>query len=77
MRQGEDLKQRRSCGNCKAHEDNSCSLGYQNEERRGKEGKYIDTVPLEPCPKPLSTKRLFELLISKPIQSVHNSNQPL
>lgn len=49
------MKNNRSCYNCKAYEECSCCLGYEQDKG----------IPLEKCPKPLSTKKLHELIVNK------------
>lgn len=58
---------KKTCDKCKALEDGGkltviyrCELGYTQQ----------DGVPLEDCPKPLSTKKFVELLINKERQKL-------
>ncbi len=66
---------KRSCFGCKALDKNGdntyyCSLHYQNANIYNiKTGTVREVKPLEECPKPTSTKKLFDLLIKKTYQS--------
>ena len=55
------IKQRKICGDCKANENNTCALFY--DQKHLTNGYWIaNSIPLEPCPKPLSTKLFSECL---------------
>ncbi len=60
-----EIKQRKVCGACKACDfsSKSCDLGYETKIVYLGGSVYntpIDMEPLNPCPKPLSTKQLVE-----------------
>jgi len=55
---------KKTCYGCKALELNICALGYQ--QKRTYNVKRTDGIeniqPVEDCPKPLSTKKLFKYI---------------
>lgn len=58
------MKQHKKCGYCKAFNRNySCELGYKIKAIFFDRQIAINAIPLEPCEKPTSTKKLVELLM--------------
>ncbi len=59
-----ELKQRKICGTCRAYSlsNNNCLLGYNTKPKYfgGVGGPIIDSIPLEPCPKPATTSEFHE-----------------
>lgn len=61
---------KKTCDKCKALEDRgvfaliyTCELGYAQK----------DGVPLEECPKPLSTKKFVEIMLQKDKKNIKKS----
>lgn len=63
------MKQYKKCGYCKAfisdRGQGKCDLGYKTKGIYFNEAALINMIPLEPCEKPLTTKKFAEILIFK------------
>jgi len=65
---------KKECAGCKAFEGRGCTLHYQTKEYWVDDKVFTGFEvyrqrPLEDCPKPRSTKKLYELLIKKNLVS--------
>ena len=59
-----ELKQRKVCGDCRVYSriKKRCTIGYETKDGKIMHDVVIQTIPVEPCPKPLTAQQSIEAI---------------